>query len=101
MLVDRTRDSGYWRDVGTIDAYYETSMELLSVDPVFNLYGDRWPASHIPETAASESVRAWGPYPESLVSDGCIISGGTVWNSILSPAVIVERDSFRRAVDNF
>jgi glucose-1-phosphate adenylyltransferase len=94
MLVDRTRDSGYWRDVGTIDAYYETSMELLSVDPVFNLYGDRWPLRTYQRPLPPSRCVLGGRTPESLVSDGCIISGGTVWNSILSPAVIVERDSF-------
>jgi glucose-1-phosphate adenylyltransferase len=42
VLVDRTRDSSYWRDVGSIDSYYKASMDLLSVDPIFNLYGEKW-----------------------------------------------------------
>ena len=93
VLVDRTRDSSYWRDVGTIDAYYETSMELLSIDPVFNLHGERWPWRTYQRPLPPSKCVLGGQTPESLVSDGCIISGGTVWNSILSPAVVVERDS--------
>ena len=93
ILVDRTRDSSYWRDVGTIDSYYETSMELLSVDPIFNLYGERWPWRTYQRPLPPSRCVLGGRTPESLVSDGCIISGGSVWNSILSPAVIVERDA--------
>jgi glucose-1-phosphate adenylyltransferase len=43
ILVEKTRDSSYWKDVGNIDSYYETNMELVRVDPVFSLYGERWP----------------------------------------------------------
>ena len=43
VLVNKTRDSSYWKDVGTIDSYYEASMDLVGVDPLFNLYGERWP----------------------------------------------------------
>ncbi len=94
MLVDRTRDSSYWRDVGTLDAYYDTSMELLSVDPIFNLYGEKWPLRTYQRPLPPSRCVLGGRTLESLVSDGCIISGGTVWNSILSPAAIVERDAF-------
>jgi glucose-1-phosphate adenylyltransferase len=93
ILVDRTRDSSYWRDVGTIDSYYETSMELLSVDPVFNMYGERWPLRTYQRPLPSGKCVLGGRTPESIISDGCIISGGTVWNSILSPGVVVERDA--------
>jgi glucose-1-phosphate adenylyltransferase len=94
ILVDRTRDSSYWRDVGTIDAYYDTSMELLSVDPVFNLYGEKWALRTYQRPLPPSRCVLGGRTPESLISDGCIVSGGTVWNSILSPGVIVERDAF-------
>jgi glucose-1-phosphate adenylyltransferase len=94
LLVERTRDSGYWRDVGTVDAYYATSMELLYVDPVFNLYGEKWPLRTYQRPLPPSRCVLGGRTPESLVSDGCIVSGGTVWNSILSPGVIVERDAF-------
>jgi glucose-1-phosphate adenylyltransferase len=92
-LVDQTRDSSYWRDVGTIDTYYDTSMELLSVDPVFNMYGERWPWRTYQRPLPASKCILGGRTPESIVSDGCIISGGTVWNSILSPNVIVEKDA--------
>ena len=93
ILVDKTADSSYWKDVGTVDSYYEASMDLVGVDPLFNLYGERWPLRtyhrHLPPT---KSILG-GSMPDSMVCDGCIISGGTVWRSILSPGVVVERDS--------
>ena len=93
ILVDRTRDSSYWRDVGTIDSYYEASMDLVSVDPLFNLYGERWPIRTCQRPLPPSKCVLGGKTLDSIVSDGCIISGGTVWNSILSPGVIVERDA--------
>jgi len=93
ILVDRTRDSSYWKDVGTIDSYYEASMDLVGVDPLFNLYGERWPLRTCQRPLPPSKCVLGGKTPESIVSDGCIISGGTVWNSILSPGVIVERDA--------
>jgi glucose-1-phosphate adenylyltransferase len=93
ILVDRTRDSSYWRDVGTIDSYYEASMDLVGVDPLFNLYGERWPLRTYQRPLPPSKCVLGGRTPESIVSDGCIISGGTVWNSILSPGVVVERDA--------
>lgn len=93
ILVDRTRDSAYWRDVGTVDSYYETSMDVVGIDPVFNLYGDRWPLRTYQRPLPPSKCVLGGRTLESMVSDGCIISGGTVWNSILSPGVIVEKDA--------
>ncbi len=93
-LVSRTRDSTYWKDVGTIDSYYEASMELVGVDPLFNLYGERWPLRTFQRVLPPTKCLLGGIAPESLVCDGCIISGGTVWSSIVSPGVIVERDAF-------
>lgn len=93
ILVDKTRDSSYWRDVGSIDSYYEASMDLVGIDPVFNLYGERWPFRTYQRPLPPSKCVLGGRTPESMVCDGCIISGGTVWNSILSPGVIVERDS--------
>jgi glucose-1-phosphate adenylyltransferase len=94
ILSDRTRDSGYWRDVGTIDAYYEASMDVVGIDPIFNFYGERWPLRTYQRPLPPSKCLLGGRTPESVVSDGCIISGGTVWNSILSPGVVVERDAF-------
>jgi glucose-1-phosphate adenylyltransferase len=93
--------TNYWRDVGTIDAYWEANMDLVSVDPEFNLYDPNWP------------IRTWqGQYPpaktvfaqkagkgrrermgvalDSVISGGCILSGGRVQNSVLSPRVRIN-----------
>lgn len=93
VLASRTRDSGYWKDVGTIDAYYEASMDLVGVDPVFNLYGERWPLRTYQRPLPPSKYILGGRTAESIVSDGCIVSGGLVWGSILSPGIVVERDA--------
>ncbi len=93
VLVDRTRDSSYWKDVGTIESYYEASMDLVGVDPAFNLYGERWPFRTYQRPLPPSKCVLGGRTLESIVSDGCIISGGTVFGSILSPGVVVERDA--------
>lgn len=88
----------YWRDIGTIDAYYEASMDLVSVDPQFNLYDQEWPIRTFPSpTPPAKTVfyeehpggRIGGVY-SSLISNGCIISGGKVLHSILSPWVRIH-----------
>ncbi|WP_260615914.1 glucose-1-phosphate adenylyltransferase [Microbispora sp. KK1-11] len=92
------RDRGYWRDVGTLDAYYEANMDLISVQPVFNLYNDRWPiyTGNDPLPPAkfvhNEGDRV-GHALESLVSPGVIVSGGTALRSILSPGVVLHSHS--------
>jgi glucose-1-phosphate adenylyltransferase len=93
VLVDKTRDSSYWKDVGTIDSYYEASMDLVGVDPLFNLYGERWPIRTYQRLLPPSKCILGGRISESIICDGCIISGGIVGNSILSPGVIVERDA--------
>jgi len=93
ILVDRTHDSSYWKDVGTIDSYYEASMDLVAIEPLFNLYGERWPIRTCQRLLPPSKCILNGRTLDSIVSDGCIISGGTVSNSILSPGVIVERDA--------
>jgi glucose-1-phosphate adenylyltransferase len=89
------RDAGYWRDVGTIDSYYDAHMDLISVHPLFNLYNDRWPilSSHAPLPPAKfvfndEGRR--GMAVDSLVCNGVVVSGGSVQSSILSPNVFVH-----------
>lgn len=91
VLVDRTRDSTYWRDVGSIDSYYEASMELVGVDPLFNLYGEKWVFRTYERPLPPTKCVLGGRILDSLVSGGCIISGGLVQRSLLSPAVVVER----------
>jgi glucose-1-phosphate adenylyltransferase len=93
VLVDKTRDSSYWKDVGSIDSYYEASMDLVSIDPLFSLYGERWPFRTYQRPLPPSKCILGGRISDSIVCDGCIISGGTVRESILSPGVIVERDA--------
>jgi glucose-1-phosphate adenylyltransferase len=89
------RDRGYWRDVGTLDAYYEAHMDLISAHPVFNLYNDRWPifSGHLPLPPAkfvhNDGDRV-GRAIDSLVSPGVIVSGATATRSILSPRVVLH-----------
>ncbi|HEX3201005.1 MAG TPA: glucose-1-phosphate adenylyltransferase, partial [Actinomycetes bacterium] len=90
------RDRGYWRDVGTLDAYYEAHMDLISVHPVFNLYNRKWPILtwHQPLPPAKfvfeSGDRRTGHALDSMVSAGVVVSGGTVRRSILSPGVRVH-----------
>jgi len=91
VLVDRTQDSSYWRDVGTIESYYESSMDLVSVNPHFNLYGERWLIRTHQRPLPPGKCVLGGMNPDSIICDGCIISGGIVTDSILSPGVIVEK----------
>ena len=90
-LVDRTRDSAYWKDVGTIDSYFDANLDLVAVDPSFNLYGERWRFRTYQRPLPPTKIILGGSTPESIVCEGCIISGGMVWKSILSPAVVVEK----------
>jgi len=89
---------GYWRDVGTIDAYFEANMDLVSVTPQLNLYDSEWPIltyqSPYPpaKTVWAEEGRV-GTALNSIISNGCIISGGSVKRSILSPKVMVHSHS--------
>ncbi len=84
------RDKGYWRDVGTLDAFYEAHMDLVSVHPIFNLYNGRWPIRGETHNLPPAKFVQSGVAEDSVVGSGCIISGGTVRNSVLSSNVIVE-----------
>ncbi len=83
------RDKAYWRDVGTIDAYHEAHMDLVSVDPVFNLYNNDWPIWTYPVQMPGAKFTLRGTALDSIVSPGCIISGGVIDDSVLSPNVRV------------
>ncbi|HIW96666.1 MAG TPA: glucose-1-phosphate adenylyltransferase [Candidatus Corynebacterium gallistercoris] len=85
------RDKGYWRDVGTVDAFYDAHMDLISLHPVFNLYNQQWPI-HTAETGNLPPAKfvKGGLAQSSMVAAGCIISAGTVRNSVLSENVVVE-----------
>jgi glucose-1-phosphate adenylyltransferase len=87
------RDRAYWRDVGTIDAYHEAHMDLVSVDPVFNLYNLDWPIWTYQVQMPGAKFTLRGSALDSIVSPGCIISGGSIESSVLSPNVRVAENS--------
>src|SRR5215204_2644007 len=97
------RDRGYWRDVGTLDAYYDAHMDLISVDPIFNLYNREWPILSWPDPLPpakfvfDEDGRT-GQALDSMVCAGVVISGATVRRSVLSPGVHVH--SFAEVEDS-
>jgi glucose-1-phosphate adenylyltransferase len=86
----------YWRDVGTLDAYYEANMDLIAVSPEFNLYDTRWPirmrAIQAPPAKFVFAVEGqrMGVASDSIVAPGCIVSGGRVNRSVLAPFVRVN-----------
>ena len=89
----------YWRDVGTIDAYWEASMDLRAIKPALNLYNRKWPlrTSSYPDPPAKftfDEQNRRGEAVDSIVSGGCILSGGRVKNSILSRGVRVHAGAF-------
>ncbi|HEY9744693.1 MAG TPA: glucose-1-phosphate adenylyltransferase [Oculatellaceae cyanobacterium] len=83
-------ERGYWRDVGTIDAYWEANMDLVAIEPVFNLYHREWPIKTYsyqapPAKYIFNDEERRGFATDSIVSDGCIISGGRLVRCVLSP----------------
>ena len=93
-LNDKT--VAYWRDVGTLDAYYEANMDLVAVTPEFNLYDRGWPIRTLQlqyppaKFVFAQEGRRMGIALDSIVSAGCIVSGGRVFRSVLSPGVRVN-----------
>jgi len=93
---ENKKASKYWRDVGTLDAYYEASMDLIQVDPVFNLYDPEWPLRTYQVQAPpakfvfADEGRRCGQALDSVISAGCIISGSRVAGSVLCPNVRVH-----------
>ncbi|HUI46718.1 MAG TPA: glucose-1-phosphate adenylyltransferase [Nitrospirota bacterium] len=95
---ENKKEAKYWRDVGTIDAYWEANRDLVSVDPQLNLYDSVWPirtyqAQNPPAKfvfAQEKKGGRLGIALDSIVSHGCIISGGRVQNSVLSPKVRIN-----------
>ena len=85
------RDRSYWRDVGTLDSYHEAHTDLVSIDPVFNLYNLEWPIyTSFPQYPGAKLVQG-GSSTESILSMGSIIAGGMVDHCVLSPGVRVLR----------
>jgi glucose-1-phosphate adenylyltransferase len=92
------RDHAYWRDVGTLDSYYDSHMDLISIHPIFNLYNNEWPIltwnPPLPPAkfVFSEPGRI-GHALDSMVCAGVVVSGGEVHRSVLSPGVKVHSHS--------
>ncbi|MDQ2815977.1 MAG: glucose-1-phosphate adenylyltransferase [Actinomycetota bacterium] len=89
------RDRGYWRDVGTIDSYFDAHMDLCAVQPVFNLYNGEWPIlTGVPPQPPAKFIHDEGDRVgravDSVISNGVIVSGGLVRSSVLSPGVRVD-----------
>ncbi len=85
----------YWRDVGTLDSYYDAHMDLIGDFPAFDLYNRQWPiftagSTHPPAKVVNDSERGMASVERSLLSNGVVISGGRVEGSVLSPGVRVE-----------
>ncbi len=93
---ETARDSHYWRDVGTLDSYYDANMDLVNPHPIFNLYNDSWPVhTSYPKTLPPAKIVAHGEFGagrvfNSMVSAGTIITGATVDHSVISPNVRIE-----------
>lgn len=95
---ENKKEAKYWRDVGTIDSYWEANMDLVSVDPLLNLYDKAWPIrTYQAQNPAAKFVFAQetqggrlGIALDSIVAHGCIVSGGRVQNSVLSPNVRIN-----------
>ncbi len=95
FIDENRKEALYWRDVGTLEAYYEANMDLVAISPVFNLYDKAWPIrthqrQYPPAKFVFGEPGRTGMAINSIVSNGCIISGSLVKNSVLSPDVRVN-----------
>jgi glucose-1-phosphate adenylyltransferase len=95
FVDENHKEALYWRDAGTMEAYYEANMDVASVSPVFNLYDQSWPIrgyqrQYPPAKFVFAEPGRTGTAIDSVISQGCIISGGVVRDSVLSPAVRVN-----------
>ena len=95
FIDENKKEALYWRDVGTLEAYYEASMDLISVSPVFNLYDKSWPIrthqrQYPPAKFVFGEPGRTGSAIDSIVATGCVVSGAAVRSSILSPDVRVN-----------
>lgn len=98
-VVERATDSTYWRDVGTLDAYWTASLDLVAAAPSINLYGELWPIYNCPQhfppaKFVHEEANRTGVAINSIVSDGVIISGAKIRRSILGPGTHVHSYSY-------
>ena len=91
------RDKGYWRDVGSIDAYYDAHMDLVSIHPIFNLYNREWPVLTNPPSLPPAKFSENGSAVDSIVSAGTIIAGGRVERSVVGFEVNVHNNALVQA----
>jgi len=87
------QDRNYWRDVGTLEAFHEAHMDLVSVVPQFNLYNEKWKIYTDQAQMPGAKFTLGGNAESSIVTNGCIISGATVNHSVLSPGVRIDKGS--------
>jgi len=96
FIDENKKEAQYWRDIGTLESYWEANMDLVYVDPLFNLYDADWPIrTYQPPAPPAKFVfgqegKRIGIAIDSIVSNGCIVSGGQVRNSVLSPWVRIN-----------
>ncbi|MEJ2245553.1 MAG: glucose-1-phosphate adenylyltransferase [Acidobacteriota bacterium] len=97
FIDENRKEVNYWRDIGTLDSYYEASMDLIRTNPLFNLYDTSFPVLSFTELRppvktvfAGEQENRMGVALDSLLCNGCIVSGGRVERSILSPDVRIN-----------
>jgi len=98
FIDENKKEAKYWRDIGTIDAYYEANMDLVQVEPIFNFYDADWPIrTHQEQFPPAKTVFDGGEIAgriglalDSIIAAGCVISGGKILRSILSPNVRIN-----------
>jgi glucose-1-phosphate adenylyltransferase len=88
------RDRAYWRDVGTLDAYYDAHMDLVAVHPIFNLYNNQWPIFTQHHQQPPAKFVEGGIAQESIVAAGTIVSGATVRHSVIAPNVRLHAGAY-------
>jgi len=94
FIDEKNKESKYWKDIGTIEAYYQANMELLEIEPILNLYDKNWPIMTYKPQLPPAKIVFLGKNIEilnSMISDGCIISGSSIYNSVISPNVKIEK----------
>ncbi len=86
-------DRGYWRDIGTLDDYYEAHLDLAAAHPFFSLYNDDWPILTLPGSLSPAKFGEYGTALDSIVNGGTIITGSTVQQSVVSYNVRIQPGS--------
>jgi len=95
---DSSKEANYWRDIGTLDAYWEANLDLVQETPVFNLYDKDWPIRTYheqfpPAKIINKKNESNGMVSNSLISNGCVINSARIDKSVISPGVKIDRNS--------